>query len=141
MNASSPLDVAELLNHQTVQQALEQAWLDSDAGDPARRHEEGGWIYQDTATGAIEIRQAAGGATDSIDLGNPPMITRAVVVGTFPTHPNPASEGWELGPSPDDVFWASLSGVPWLTRAEDGTHSTGPSSRRGGLVGNPGFPD
>ena len=36
-----------------VRQALEQAWLNSLSADPARRHEEGGWIYMDTTTGAL----------------------------------------------------------------------------------------
>ncbi|MCI0359559.1 MAG: hypothetical protein L0211_13875 [Planctomycetaceae bacterium] len=47
---------------------------------------------------------------------------------------------WETGPSIQDEQAASYSGVPWLIRAEDGDHSTGPVSRRGGLVGGPGYP-
>src|SRR5262245_9529877 len=46
---------AELQSDSVVQQALEQAWLDSDPGDPAYRHEEGGWIYLDTTTGRLRL--------------------------------------------------------------------------------------
>jgi hypothetical protein len=35
---------------------------------------------------------------------------------------------------------AWLFGVPCLIRADDGDHTTGPASRRGGLAGGPGYP-
>src|SRR5262249_20060656 len=123
-----------------VQAAMQQAWADSLPGDPTARHEEGGWISMDTTTGRVDTRRAPTGTGSSLDLGNPPIIPGSVVVGTFHTHPNPRSEGWETGPSPDDQHWAQVSGVPWLIQAEDGTHVTGPVSRRGGLTGNPGYP-
>jgi len=63
-----------------------------------------------------------------------------VIVGTFHTHPNLASEGWTSGPSAQDERAASYSGVPWLIRAEDGDYSTGPDKRRGGLAGGPDYP-
>jgi hypothetical protein len=48
------------------------------------------------------------------------------------------------GPSSQDEQAATYSGVPWLIRAEDADHWTGPASRRGGLAGGlaggPGFP-
>jgi hypothetical protein len=50
---------AELLNEPTVQRALEEAWVDSKADDAAKRHEEGGWIYMDVATGALSVQRAA----------------------------------------------------------------------------------
>jgi hypothetical protein len=130
----------DLLSDPTVQATMEQAWIDSDAADPARRHEEGGWIYMDTSSGTLETRRAPSGAGDSIDLGIPPAIDGSVIVGTFHTHPNPIAEGWEPGPSMDDAIAAMFSGVPWLIRAEDGYHVIGPEMRRGGLTGNPGYP-
>jgi hypothetical protein len=123
-----------------VQQALDEAWVDSLPGDPARRHEEGGWIYMNTTTRAVSIRRAQGGARAALDVGSPPVIDGAVVVATFHTHPNPSAEGWETGPSEDDTRSAWMLGVPCLIRAEDGVHTTGPDSRRGGLLGSPGFP-
>jgi hypothetical protein len=131
---------AELLNHPTVRQALEDAWQDSLPADPARRHEEGGWVYMDTTSGAVTIRRAAAGAAANIDLDNPPLLPGSFVVATFHTHPNPSAGGWDPGPSADDTQSAFVLGVPCLIRADDGVHSTGPDSRRGGLAGGPGFP-
>lgn len=131
---------AELQNEPLVLQALEQAWIDSCSDDPTRRHEEGGWIYADTTTGTVSIRRAAPGGRAVVDLNLPPTVSGSVVVATFHTHPNPSSEGWEIGPSRGDTESAYLFGVPCLIRAEDGIHVTGPDSRRGGLSGNPGYP-
>jgi hypothetical protein len=80
------------------------------------------------------------GHTECLSLANPPLLPNHLIVGTFHTHPNPAPEGWETGPSTQDAQAARYSGVPWLIRAEDGDHTTGPNSRRGGLGGGPGYP-
>jgi hypothetical protein len=131
---------AELLHETVVQQALEQAWNDSLPDDPAQRHEEGGWIYMDTAIGNVLVRRAAAGSQATLDLSTPPVVPGAVVVATYHTHPNPSDEGWEPGPSTADTQSAWLFGVPCLIRADDGVHTTGSASRRGGLTGGPGFP-
>jgi len=135
-----PPTTAELLADPVVQQALGEAWIDSQAGDPVLRHEEGGWIYMDTTTSQTGIRRAPAGQQSRLDLGNPPLIPGSVVVGTFHTHPNPTAEGWNPGPSSTDQASAHYTGVPWLIRADDGLYSTGPDSRRGGLGGGPGYP-
>jgi hypothetical protein len=132
--------IADLLNDPAVRDALEQAWIDSLPGDPGNRHEEGGWIYADTASGVISVVRAPAGARAALDLNIPPAVPGAVVVGTFHTHPNPSAEGWQTGPSQGDTDSAWLFGVPCLIRAEDGIHTTGPDSRRGGLSGGPGYP-
>jgi hypothetical protein len=131
---------AELQNNPEVQSALHQAWTDSQAGDPAKRHEEGGWIYQNTTTGKISVRRAPAGAQASLDLSHPPTLDGSVVVGKFHTHPNPTSEGWNPGPSPGDIRVDALHGVPDLIQADDGVHVSGPDSRRGGPGGGPGYP-
>jgi hypothetical protein len=128
------------LNDPTVQKEMEQAWIESEAADPVRRHEEGGWIYMDISSGVLATKRAPAGAGDSINLGSPPEIQGSVIVGTFHTHPNPIAEGWEPGPSIDDEVAATISGVPWLIRAENGYHWAGPEERRGGLTGNPAYP-
>jgi hypothetical protein len=135
-----PLTADELLADLSVQRAMEDAWNDSLVADPANRHEEGGWIYQDVTTGRITALRAPAGSMSRLELGNPPPVAGSVVVGTFHTHPNPTAEGWEPGPSQTDQTNASLTGVPWLIRADDGFHVTGPDSRRGGFTGGPGFP-
>jgi hypothetical protein len=131
---------AELLADPVVQGALDQAWVDSLPHDPLHRHEEGGWIYMDVTTGTISVRRAQTGNQTTVDLQNPPLVAGSVVVATFHTHPNPSSEGWYPGPSGSDEISASFLGVPCLIRADNGTHTTGPPSRRGGLGGGPGFP-
>jgi len=131
---------SELLKKPVVQEALEQAWNDSLPGDPVQRHEEGGWIYMDTATGALSVRRAPFGGQATLDLSSPAIVPGATVVATFHTHPNPSDDGWEPGPSAADTQSAWLFGVPCLIRADDGIHTTGPASRRGGLAGGPGYP-
>jgi hypothetical protein len=132
--------VRDLLSHPGVLQALEDAWRDSEPADPARRHEEGGWVYCDTATGSLTTVRAAQGGQAALDLTAPPAVPGAVVVATFHTHPNPIADGWDPGPSAADTQSAWHFGAPCLIRAEDGIHTTGPNARRGGLAGGPGYP-
>ena len=135
-----PPTASELLAHPLVIQALVEAWADSQVNDPTNRHEEGGWIYLDLTTGVIMTRRARRGPRSSLSLANPPVLSNHVIVGTFHTHPNPASDGWTTGPSSQDQQAANFTGVPWLIRAEDGDYQAGPQSRRGGLAGGPGYP-
>ncbi len=124
-----------------VQTELEAAWVDSLPDDPLLRHEEGGWVYFNPATGVLHVRRAGAGGRAFLDLNTPPELDDHFVVATYHTHPNPASEGWATGPSRADTESAHILGVPCIIRAEDGVHTTGPLSRRGGLAGKPGFPD
>lgn len=139
MNPEAP-SARELESHPVVQQALDAAWSDSLPGDAERRHEEGGWIYRDLTTGEIHIRRALPGIQAAIDLGSPPEVPGAVVVGKFHTHPNPTAEGWFPGPSQRDRRVDERHGVPDLIKADDGVYHSGPERRRGGLGGNPCYP-
>jgi hypothetical protein len=130
----------DLLYETVVQQVLEQAWNASLPDDPVQRHEEGGWIYMDMTSAIVLVRRAAAGAQTTLDLSTPPVVPGAVVVATFHTHPNPSADGWETGPSAADTRSAWLFGVSCIIRADDGIHTTGPASRRGGLTGSPGYP-
>ena len=130
----------ELCNHPVVRAALAQAWTDSLPGDRDNRHEEGGWVFLDTATGDVSVRRASSGAQSELKLDRPPLVPGSVIVGVFHTHPNPSWEGWQTGPSESDRSADERDGVPDLIRADDGIHLSGPESRRGGLAGGPGFP-
>ena len=132
MNAPTSI---ELLNDPVVKDALENIWVDSMTDNPPLRHEEGGWVYKDTKTGALAVQRAPAGRRAELDLCDPPLVADTVVVATFHTHPNPIADGWDPGPSAGDTESAWLLGVPCLIRADDGIYSTGPDSRRGGLVG------
>ncbi|MBI3823296.1 MAG: hypothetical protein HY289_11555 [Planctomycetes bacterium] len=140
MAPTRPPTASEMLADPGVLQALADAWKDSAVSDANNRHEEGGWIYIGLLTGAIVTRRAQAGTRSRLSLGHPPWLPDHVVVGTFHTHPNPAADGWETGPSSQDEKAADYTGVPWLIRAEDSDYSTGPDSRRGGLAGSPGYP-
>ena len=94
----------------------------------------------DITTGALAVRRAPTGGQATLDLSDPPIVPDSVVAATFHTHPNPSAEGWQPGPSIHDTESAWILGVPCLIRADDGNHSTGPDSRRGGLSGKPGYP-
>src|SRR5438552_1152472 len=135
-----PPTAAELLAHSVVIHAMDAAWADSRVNNPTLRHEEGGWIYLESSTGVVVTRRAPAGTRSRLSLANPPLLPNHVIVGTFHTHPNPASEGWTTGPSIQDQRAADYTGVPWLIRADDGDYSAGPDNRRGGLVGSPGYP-
>jgi hypothetical protein len=136
-----PPTADDLLANPIVQQALAEAWRDSEVNDPLRRHEEGGWMYLDLATGRLTVLRAPTGLMDAIDLRFPPEVNGSVIVGKFHTHPNPTSEGWYGGPSIADQEVDAEHGVPDVIRADDGTYVSGPAIRRGGLSGKPGFPD
>jgi hypothetical protein len=131
---------AELLNEPVVQQALDDAWQDSLPADPARRHEEGGWIFMNPTTREVLSCRAPAGEQSLLDVSAPPVVAGAVVVATFHTHPNPSAEGWDPGPSSADTQSAWIFGVPCLIRADDGIYTTGPISRRGGLGSGLGYP-
>jgi hypothetical protein len=135
-----PPTASELLANSKVVDALDQAWTDSLADQPERRHEEGGWIYMNVSTGETTIRRASPGRQTAIDLSDPPLLDGFVIVGKFHTHPNPTSEGWNPGPSPADISIDARHGVPDLIRADDRIHVSGPERRRGGLAGEPGYP-
>lgn len=137
---NQPPSATDLLNHRVVRQTLEIAWVDSLPDDRDNRHEEGGCIYMDLTTGEISIRRAPAGLRAELDLNSPPIVLGSVVVGKFHTPPNPSAEGWDPGPSEADRIVDARHGVPGLIRADDGIHISGPTSRRGGLAGDPRYP-
>jgi hypothetical protein len=125
--------IADLLRDPTVRRALEDAWADSVTDDPARRHEEGGWVYADAASGTMSVRRAPAGGQALLDLGSPPVVPGSVVVATFHTHPNPSAEGWDPGPSAADTRSAWALGVLCLIGGRRRPHDRagGPPRRPG----------
>ena len=91
-------------------------------------------------TGAMLVVRAPAGRQAELEIGNPPLHHDCVIVGTFHTHPNPSAEGWDPEPSDTDEQLLAALGLPGLIRADDGVHTAGPRSRRGGLRSRPGFP-
>jgi hypothetical protein len=103
----------ELAASQVVLEALEQAWIDSDPLDLAKRHEEGGWIYVDVSTGGLFVRRAPAGGQASVDLSTPPQIQGAVVVGKFHT-PTPTPPPMAGSPGPVLRSAGSTPGTAYL---------------------------
>lgn len=131
---------SELQAHPVVQAAFAAAWADSFPDDPSLRHEEGGYIYMKPTTGEIVIRRALPGGVDSIDLSHPPVVPNAFLVATYHTHAIPPHGRITAGPSPDDIFHAFDSGVPWFVVSHVGEFVTGPDQRVGGFSGPNGYP-
>ncbi|MBV8437900.1 MAG: DUF4157 domain-containing protein [Silvibacterium sp.] len=112
---------------------------------PAGVHEEGGWIYMNLITGALDTRRATAGGQANLNLAGPPNVADSIVVGTFHTHPNIGPCWGHVFPSGTDTNSANSTGVPWLILgafpdvATHETTSTGPGQRLH-LAGNRGFP-
>jgi hypothetical protein len=123
---------AQMAADPMVSAAVEQAWTDSQAGDKDNRHEEGGWIVQNTATGALSVVRWPAGGRSSITPSARPAIPCHRVVGHFHTHPNPETDEdgkkWEQGPSDADNNFANNTGLPGLIRNAAGTETYGPAT-------------
>jgi hypothetical protein len=88
---------------------MRQAWDDSAADDPARRHEEGGYLVENADGTYGVLRWPSGGMARIV----PPLRSRdgtyrgRRVIGEFHTHPNPAvdelGQTWQEEPSPGDI--------------------------------------
>lgn len=139
MDPGAP-SAAELQQNPVVQAAFAAAWADSFPDDPALRHEEGGYIYVNAATGEVVVRRALPGGTDDIDLSTPPLVTDTFLVATYHTHPHPPDRVWTAEPSPMDRRLAAESGVPWFVISHVGVFVTGPDRRVDGLTGPSGYP-
>jgi len=82
----------EPIDDPSVQEGMSQAWEDSEANDPANRHEEGGYIVRNAdGTHGVERWPRGQGAS----IAPPPRDANGryngrEVVGEFHTHPNPS---------------------------------------------------
>lgn len=131
---------AELEADSVVQAAFAAALADSMTDDPTLRHEEGGYIYCDPATGRLTVRRAPPGGMLYCDLSRPPVVAGSYLVATYHTHAYPAALGYDPTPSGDDHEMADGSGVPWFVVTDSGVFAIGPDRRVGGLTGPPGYP-
>lgn len=127
----------DMLADDTVSDAIEDAWTDSQADNQANRHEEGGWIIQCREHGdtgdiySFQVYRVPAGDRDGIAPGNPPDVGEDCrVVGFFHTHPNPPTDEngktWGQGPSVSDTNWHTTHGIPGIIRNAAGTETFGP---------------
>lgn len=123
---------AQMAADPVVSAAVEQAWTDSQAGDKDNRHEEGGWIVQNTETGALSVHRWPAGTRAGITPNARPEIPCHRVVGHFHTHPNPPEDEdgtkWVQGPSDSDANFAENTGLPGIIRNGAGTETYGPAT-------------
>ncbi len=123
---------AQMLEDPTVSAAIAQAWTDSQADDKDNRHEEGGWIVQNTETGALSVHRWPKGTGSSITPSARPQIPCHRVVGHFHTHPNPPEDEdgtkWVQGASTSDTNFANNTGLPGIIRNAAGTETYGPAT-------------
>ncbi|MFQ5860883.1 MAG: hypothetical protein ACE5IG_04950 [Dehalococcoidia bacterium] len=120
-----------MLENATVSAAIEQAWRDSQANDPNKRHEEGGWIIQNIRTGALRVVRVPAGGQAGITPGANPAGAGEQTCGFFHTHPNPPVDEngvrWTQGPSQADINWHNRHGIPGIIRNAAGTVTFGPT--------------
>lgn len=121
------------LEQPEVKSGLEAAWQDSKADSYDARHEEGGWIIRNDATGQSRLERVGPGKRDGIAPGQPPALGTGERVEAFAhTHPNPKVDEignqYSQGPSNVDQAWAESHQIPVVVRAADGVHVYFPKS-------------
>ena len=115
----------ELRDHPVISAAIDQAWADSNpnAANPGNRSEQGFLIYHDYKTNSIVLDAATSISNSAARFPVVRSDQRFILIGNFHTHPNPAGQGWRLGPSrgvnEDAGVMASL-GVPTMIRHHQG---------------------
>ena len=117
----------QLLANKEVRRALSAAWKASNYGQTNPR-EQGGWIYMQNGRIRTLHQNTIFTSQAEIDLNNPPQhLMPGPIIGWFHTHPNPTSQGWTPGPSPDDIDFANNHGLPGLVRSDHGDYTFGPT--------------
>ena len=101
----------DLLSDPAILVEIRRAWRESEADDPAIRHEEGGYIVLNADLSYGVERWPRGERSrivpPSLDIDN--RYGGKEVVAAFHTHPNPpvdkAGREWEQGPGEGDRRW------------------------------------
>jgi hypothetical protein len=118
-----------MLANAGVAAEITDAWNDSDAGNQANRHEEGGWIIFNRVTGALRVQRWPAGGGSSITPNAAVLGANEKVCGEFHTHPNPPTDEngtqWEQGPSQGDINAANAGKIPGIVRNAAGTQTYG----------------
>jgi hypothetical protein len=101
----------EPLASPAIRAEIIRAWRESQAEDPIKRHEEGGYIVQNE-DGTLAAERWSRGERSRITpppLDDEGRYNQKVVIAAFHTHPNPPvdEEGrqWEQAPSESDRRW------------------------------------
>jgi Toxin PAAR-like domain len=115
---TTPTPPSDAINDPGVQAAMRQAWEESQAGDPANRHEEGGYITRnpDGSFGVERWPPGQGAAIAPPARDADGSYNGAEVLGEFHTHPNPAVDEqgrqWVQGGHQGDWDGIASEGYP-----------------------------
>jgi hypothetical protein len=119
----------DLLDNPVIQQALDEAWVDSQEGTP-EEHEEGGYVYQcgnTTASGEViwtyEIERWPTGEVDHISAPDPSPAPGCRTLADFHTHPGAPKDDPRANdkysndlPSDEDFISSKDLGIPGIVR-------------------------
>jgi hypothetical protein len=107
----------DLLTNPVIVAQFGRAWQESDADDPAKRHEEGGYVALNPDLSHAVERWPIGSQARIVP---PPLDARncyngRTIIAAFHTHPNPpideSGQEWEQGPSESDRRWHQRRGL------------------------------
>ena len=126
------LDIFEILNDPVVQNALDEAWRDSQEGTP-NEHEEGGWIVHELIEGSsnpcqeyrTRIYRWPPGVSDEIIASQRPSGDNLRIVADFHTHPGPENDPNFVNhvPSLSDLQNSADDKIPGIIRYGSGLTS------------------
>jgi len=94
-------------------------------GNPiTRKNEQGCWILYNKKDGALRAAPFTAPSTrDGCVPGKPPLQKNERVAAFFHTHPNTGEEGYDKGPSPADLNFATSKNFPGLVRTQIGGYT------------------
>lgn len=109
------------LDQPEIKSEVDRAWRDSQAEDYESRHEEGGWLIADDATGEARLDRVPAGARAGINPGSQPELGPGEHIEAFVhTHPNPQLDEkgyeWRQGLSDADKIWSDRNQVPVVAK-------------------------
>jgi hypothetical protein len=109
------------LDQPEIKSAVDRAWRDSQAEDYESRHEEGGWLIGDDATGEARLERVPAGVRAGINPGSQPELGPGEHIEAFVhTHPNPQLDEkgyeWRQGLSDTDKIWSDRNQVPVVAK-------------------------
>jgi len=101
-------DAISIVNDPDVKAAIDKAFEDSLPQELEARHEEGGWIIENTDTGKLRVQRCSGGPSGDMfmEVCDANLAPNEQAAAFFHTHPGPEVDEnnvrWQIDPSPED---------------------------------------
>jgi len=117
------------------QNPASRTWNDSQPENYDFRHEEGGWLIRNDATGESRLKRVPAGVRAGIQPGPQPELGPGEHIEGFAhTHPNPAVDErgnqWRPEPSDTDKGWSERNQIPIVARTATDLYVYFPRSAR-----------